>query len=331
MLRFATIGTNFITDRFLEAAQKVEGLVHEAVYSRQRESGERFARKYGVEKCYTSLQEMAEDPQIEAVYIASPNAFHFEQAVLMMEHGKHVLCEKPAASNLRELEKMRETAQKNHVIFLEAMRSVYGPGLDEIENHLAELGTIRKVQFSFCQYSSRYDKFKNGIIENAFNPQLSNGALMDIGVYCVHPLVRLFGRPEVVEGHSIFLENGVDGAGVVLAGYPGMQAVLNYSKITDSPSGGEIQGEEGIMWIDRIEDTRKILIQKRNGEKKEILIEKEKNNMYYEVYTWKELVESADEKRADEAYVKYSAMELEFMDLARKKMGIRFPADSIGE
>ena len=70
-------------------------------------------------------------------------------------------------------------------------------------------GTIRRISFQYAKYSSRYDKFKEGIIENAFNPAFSNGALMDIGVYCVHPLVRLFGMPKKIIADSLLLSNGV--------------------------------------------------------------------------------------------------------------------------
>ena len=211
MIRFATIGTSAIVDRFLEAAALCEGLVHTAVFSRKKETAKAFAKKHGAEFIYTDLKELAESSDIDAVYIASPNSCHCEQAVEMLKHGKHVLCEKPAASNAAELQRMRAAAENGQAVLLEAMRSVYDPGFQAIEANLYRLGKIRSVSFRFCQYSSRYDNFRKGIIENAFRPELSNGALMDIGVYCVHPLVRLFGMPEKIEGASVFLENGVDG------------------------------------------------------------------------------------------------------------------------
>lgn len=327
MIRFATIGTSAIVDRFLEAAALCEGLVHTAVFSRKKETAKAFAKKHGAEFIYTDLKELAESSDIDAVYIASPNSCHCEQAVEMLKHGKHVLCEKPAASNAAELQRMRAAAENGQAVLLEAMRSVYDPGFQAIEANLYRLGKIRSVSFRFCQYSSRYDNFRKGIIENAFRSELSNGALMDIGVYCVHPLVRLFGMPEKIEGASVFLENGVDGMGTILAQYPGWQAVLQYSKITSGYTESEVQGENGSMQIDRIADTRKITIHERTGRRDVILIPKEENNMVYEIREWLRLIENSQEDEKSKIYEEASGNEMQFLDLAREKMGIRFPAD----
>ena len=128
---------------------------------------------------------------------------------------------------------------------MEAIRSIFTPGYQALAKHLPKLGTIRRASFHFCQYSSRYDKFKSGIVENAFNPIFSNGALMDIGVYCVHPLVRLFGMPEKIKTDAVLLENGIDGSGTILGVYKDMQAELVYSKISSSRIPSQIQGENG--------------------------------------------------------------------------------------
>jgi len=97
MTRFATIGSNFVTDSFLEAAQGVEGFQLEGVYSRTRARAEEFAAKWDAPRTYTSLDALCADPVIEAVYVASPNACHEAQAIALLKAGKHVLCEKHRA------------------------------------------------------------------------------------------------------------------------------------------------------------------------------------------------------------------------------------------
>ncbi|MCQ4762299.1 oxidoreductase, partial [Alistipes onderdonkii] len=99
------------------------------------------------------------------------------------------------------------------------------------------------------QYSSRYDKFRQGIVLNAFNPELSNGAMMDIGVYTVYPMVALFGRPLEVEAQGIVLSSGADGQGAINFRYEGMNATVLYSKIANSSLPSEIQGEEGNLLL----------------------------------------------------------------------------------
>ena len=327
MIRFATIGTNFVTGWFLEAARECRELHYAAACSRSGDKARGFAAEHGADGIHTDLTALAEDAGIDAVYIASPNSLHFEQAALMLSHGKHVLLEKPAASNRRELSKLLEIAKTNRVILPEAMRSVFDPGFAAVEQALPRLGRIRRASFQYCQYSSRYDKFKAGIIENAFNPAYSNGALMDIGVYCVHPLVRLFGRPDRILADAVILDNGVDGAGTILAGYDcGMQAELVYSKITNSRVPSQIQGEEGCMVIREIANPREVTIFYRNGGEETVFAGPDRRNMIFEVREWVRLIR---EGAPDNPHNRYSLLELEVMDEARRQTGIRFPADDI--
>lgn len=323
-IRFATIGTGKIVTRFLEGVAKCDTLVYEAVYSRDEKKAQKFAKEHGAAKYYTSLEAMAEDSEIDGVYIASPNFLHCEQAVLMMEHGKHVLCEKPVASNSEELAKMLEAAEKNQVVFIEAMRSAFAPGYAVIAENLAKLGKIRRATFQYCQYSSRYDNFKNGIIENAFKPELSNGSLMDIGVYCVYALAMFFGMPKSILAQSVLLENGVDGAGTIIGLYDDMQAELIYSKITDSSLPSQIQGELGNMIITEIARVKEIRIHYRDGREESFPIDIEEADMMYEAEEWARLILKGDSAAR---YHEYSVIEMKIMDKARKKMGIVFPAD----
>ena len=118
MVRFGVIGTNWITEQFIEALKEVEGSEVVAVYSRTKETAETFSTKFSIPDTYTELTEMATSANVDAVYIASPNAFHAEQAILCMNHGKHVLCEKPIASNAAETQAMIAAAKENKVLLV---------------------------------------------------------------------------------------------------------------------------------------------------------------------------------------------------------------------
>lgn len=325
-VNFAVIGTNFITDRFLEAAGTVDGFRLKAVCSRTAERAEAYAEKQGAERIFTDPEALARCGEIDAVYVASPNSLHASQSIRMMEHGKHVLCEKTIASNSRELSKMIAAAERNQVILLEAMRSIHSPAFAAIRENLPRLGTLRRVTFTFCKYSSRYDRFKRGIVENAFNPSLSNGALTDIGVYCVHPLVALFGAPENLVSTGTILPGSIDGQGTILADYGTMQAQLLYSKISDSSLPSEIQGEDGTMLIHQIQDPQTVCIRYRDGSEENLPIPQVQNNMCYELRAFLSLMEKGQVRHP---YLEYSRMALELMDKVRFQQGIRFPADII--
>jgi predicted dehydrogenase len=324
MVNFAVIGTNFVTDSLIEAGRACKDFHLQAVYSRKIERAQEYAAQYGVTDCYDSLEELAEADNIDAVYVASPNAFHARQSILMMEHGKHVLCEKTIASNKKELQQMIQAARENHVVLLEAMRPVFDPGFLAIRENLPKIGKVRRATFQYCQYSRRYDNYKAGIVENAFKKELSNGALMDIGVYCVHPLVKLFGKPKEISAHCLKLDNGIDASGTIIAMYEDMQAELLYAKITDAILPSQIQGEEGSMIIEEIPDTKKIKIRYRDKSWEEITIEKKNNNMYYEVEEFIRLIQNQED---GSEHNQYSLWELEVMDEARRQMDVVFPAD----
>lgn len=326
MVRFATIGTNWITEAFINAARLVDSFELAAVYSRTDETAKRFAEKVGAPRTFTDLQELAKSNDIDAVYIASPNAFHAEQAILLMNHGKHVLCEKPLASNAKEVEAMIAAAKRNGVVLMEAMKSTLMPNFAAIRQHIHKLGRIRRYAANYCQYSSRYDAYKQGTVLNAFNPTFSNGALMDLGVYCLYPMVTLFGKPRSVKAQSVKLESGVDGEGAIVLDYGNMDAVVFYSKITNSHLPSEIQGEDGNMIIDAIHTPAKIEIRYRDGRVEDITVPQDKPPMYYEAEEFIRLIESGKHESTINSHC-HSLWTMEIMDEARRQTGIVFPAD----
>ncbi len=322
MIRFATIGSNFIVDQMLDAAGHCPGFAYEAVYSRTQQRAGEFAAKYGVSKTYTSLDALAGDNHVDAVYIASPNLCHKEQAIALMRAGKHVLCEKPMAICESDFEEMMTAAQQNGVVLMEAMRPAHSPGLALVRQLMGRIGTVRRATLQFCQYSSRYDKFRRGIVENAFNPTLANGALMDIGIYCVHAMELLFGMPISLTGASVFLHTGVDGEGSLLAAYDGMLCDILYSKITQAQTPSQIQGEDGALLLDGISVVKSVTLLPRGGQAQVFPVEMGPGgDMAYELA---DFIAQAEAGVMDPAYVQHSRNAIRLMDQARALMGIDF-------
>src|SRR5690606_21258946 len=139
-MKFGIIGTNWITERFLKAAAQHPRFTLSAVYSRKEETGRAFAEKYGVDSVYTDLAEMFSSGDIEAVYIASPNSLHAEQSILAMEHGIHVLCEKPTVTTVEEMDLIIEASQKHNTTFMEAMKSTVTPSFLNMKEQLGKIG-----------------------------------------------------------------------------------------------------------------------------------------------------------------------------------------------
>ena len=324
-MRFGIIGTNFISDRFL-AALALTDATATAVYSRKQQTGDAFAQKYGISHVYTDLTAFLSSDQFDAVYIASPNFCHKEQAIAALRHGKHVLCEKPIAPSLRDYTEMKREAVSRGLVLTEAMRPAFDPAWAAIRGELSKLGTIRTVHMDYCQYSSRYDRFKAGETLNAFDPSLSNAAILDIGVYPIAMTAYLFGMPSRICGEVIRMENGFEGGGNLLLGYDGFSAVISYSKVADSVLPSSIIGEEGAITVDRCATPAQAFLRLR-GEKEAQPIswdaEPREDNMHEEIRAFCRMVKEGDIVNTDEL----SRITLTVMDEIRRQNGILFPSD----
>ena len=254
MVRYATIGSSWIADAFIEGAkQSTPGLVLTAVYSRTAERGLAFGEKYGITRVYTDLEELAAAEDIDAVYIASPNVCHYPQAKLMLSAGKHVICEKTCVVTSAQLEDLLNTAAQQGVVFMEAIKIMHMPELKKLEEALPRLGRIHLCKFDFSRYSSKYPKYEAGETPNIFRRDLCAGGLMDMGIYSVYPAVYLFGEPVRVDAHAVFLRTGADGAGAALLGYEDYAVSLGWSKMSEHYQENTIQGDRGIIVINTIE------------------------------------------------------------------------------
>ena len=334
-IRFGVVGTNFITDWVIAGAREDDRFELAAVCSRTKERAEEFAAKHNIPHIFTSLEEMAASDKVDAIYIASPNYAHAEQSILCMNNGKHVLCEKPMAANAPQARRMVECSRKNGVTLMEAMKSTLSPNFLAAKANLNRIGTPRRYFASFCQYSSRYDKFKEGVVLNAFRPELANGAMMDIGVYTIYPLVVLFGKPQAINAQGVVLSSGVDGQGAVNMQYDGLNATVLYSKISNSQLPAEIEGEDGNILIDRIQTPVDVRFYPRqapaSGHEKrtegELLSQPEEHNEYY--YEVKEFIDLIEQGRVESEINSHenSITTLEIIDEVRRQLGVSYPAD----
>lgn len=326
-LRFGIIGTNNITDWFLKGALEDSRFEIKAVCSRSITRAREFAAKYGAPLAFDNPSDMAQCDEIDAVYIATPNSTHCQLAVMFMDHHKHVLCEKPMASNAREVKLMIDASRRNNVALMEAVKTTVMPAFRSLIPRLGEVGTLRRYFASYCQYSSRYDKFKEGVVLNAFNPELSNGAVMDIGIYTIYPMVVLFGRPLTVNASGLLAHTGVDLQGQARFGYEGFEADVIYSKIADSHLPSEIQGENGTISISRINICDDVAFYPvRCDDREEWCGPVDRDLYYYEVAEFIDVVrEGLIESKINSHEVSLTTIEL--IDEIRKQVGVRYPAD----
>ena len=321
-LRIGIIGTSFVSDWICEASQMSENCEITAVYSRDLARGSAYAEKQCIGGCFDDEESFFSSDRFDAVYVASPNILHYRQTLDALNHGKHVLCEKPLAINAAQAERMIQIANEKGLILLEAIRPVHDPFLSALQENLHKVGRIRRATFEFCQYSSRYDRFLADERPNVFEASLGNAALMDLAVYCLHVCVALFGEPRKLSAGASFLPNGTEAAGTMLLDYGEQQTTISYSKVTSSVHPSIVQGELGTLVFDTLNQPSYLKMLYRDGRSEE-LFTPVKNNMVHELNAFSRMVASGE---STATFDEQSLWVMRLLDEARRQTGIDFGA-----
>ena len=265
MVNYGVVGTSWITESFIEATKRVEGLCLSGVYSRTKEKANEFAIKHGAKEIFTSLDDMARSSKIDAVYIASPNSLHYQQSKLFLQNKKHVICEKPIAINSTLVTELFSIAKENGVIFMEALKGIHLPQQKLLREAITKIGVISSAKFDFCQLSSKYPALKRGEVPNIFNPEFQTGCIMDIGIYCVYPAYHLFGACDNICASAVKHTNGIDLCGSTTLTYLDKIVTLTYSKLGDGRGVSEIIGDNGTITIQKLSDLEQITLHHTDG------------------------------------------------------------------
>lgn len=334
-LRFGVVGTGWITDEYIHGALDTGLWELTAVYSRTKERGDAYAKKQAelyevpLPVVYTELEALAGSTEVDAVYVAAPNVMHYADCKLLLSSGKHVICEKPLCAQADKVSELQAIAEKQRLVFLEAIMFLHLPQRKILEDALSKLGKITLARLDFCQRSSKLDSYLNGELPNIFNPELETGALMDLGVYCVYPALALFGKPEKFDCSPLLLPNGIDGAGTVTLHYPDKLVLLTYSKLGQAGANTDFQGTEGTLSVDSISRIAGMRLWEKNGVVTELYGQDEKYKlMGCEAKDFYRYITEPDEFKAE--YQRCSELSLAvstLMEQIRKQAGIRFPSD----
>ena len=327
MINFGTVGTGWITESFIQAAKLSGQLQLTSVYSRTKDKAKQLADTYNAPYFFTDLVEMAKSPEIQVVYIASPNSVHFEQTLTFLKNKKHVICEKPIFSTSAELAKAYQTAEENGVYLFEAIRNIHTPNFKILKDNLHLAGKLRSTMLPYIQYSSRYDLFLQGEEPNIFSSNYSGGALVDLGVYPLYLAVGLFGEPKQVNYHPVLLRSGVDGSGTLVLTYDEFVCTILCSKISHSELPCEIHGEKGTFVLEDAAPISNITFVDNRGLEREILgVELEEQNMVYECTNIVRIIETKNDQEYQQLK-SWSEIVLRITEEARKQNNIIFDTE----
>ena len=236
-----------------------------------------------------------------------------------------MICEKPLASNLQEVEAAIKTARENNVVLFEAFKTASLPNFQILQQSLEKVGPVRKAFINYCQYSSRYQRYLDGENPNTFNPAFSNGSIMDIGFYCLASAVALWGEPKQVQASASLLDSGVDAHGIAVLDYGDFSVTLQHSKVSDSTLPSEIQGEAGALVIEKISECQKVAFIPRGSKAQDLSQPQHINTMLYEAEEFARLVENNE---VDHPALEVSRITAKVQTEIRRQTGVAFPADA---
>jgi scyllo-inositol 2-dehydrogenase (NADP+) len=327
-VRFGVIGTNWITGALIEAGRTVPGFEARCVLSRSVSTGRAFAEYHGLTAVHTTLESLAADESIDAVYVASPNSLHAEQARTLLAAGKHVLAEKPLGASAAQVAGLAGAAVDCRRLLMEAYMAPFEPNVAALRDALGEVGQVRRVVLAKDQYSSRYDALKAGELPNAFNPAFAAGSLMDLGIYPVALAVLLFGEPTTILATGEMLPSGVDGQGTLLLGYDGFEVACLHSKITPGGLGSEISGEDGVLTFDDCSVPTEVHLARRDGHRTDLTRPQSERHMRYEIEHFLACIrDGLIESPAWPVGPGGSLSVARILDEARRQTGVRFTSD----
>jgi predicted dehydrogenase len=237
-----------------------------AVGSRDIERAHNFAEEFGFGKFYGSYKELAMDPEVEVIYIASPHSYHREHTTLCLGNGKHVICEKAFALNAGEVSEMIGEAKKQNLFLMEALWPMFQPFYKKAHEILDSGILGRPIHLhGYFSFIPPYDP-----VDRKFNLTLGGGSLLDIGIYPVIDTLTFLGVPDEIKATASFSPTGSEESVSVIFRYnDGRMATLYSSYKTSIGIGCNILCEKGNMTLSRGRDMnqRVILGLHGNGKK----------------------------------------------------------------
>lgn len=319
--KWGILAPGTIANNFAKGLSTIPNAILYAVGSRDLGRAQAFADQYGFQKAYGSYEELAKDPEVDMIYVATPHPQHEEATILCLNNGKHVLCEKPFAVNAKQASRMIECAGENRVFLMEAMWTRFLPSICKVQELIAAgaIGKVQHVDAAFC-FRANLDPESR-----LFSPHAAGGSLLDVGVYNLSLCSMIFGKqPNNVQSYLNIGSTGVDETASVLLNYEGGESALLVSAIRlNTPHDASIYGEEGYIKLPGYWGGDTVLLHNRDGEQ-EIKLPFESSGFQFETMEVmncvdKGLLESPSLPLAETLAI------LEIADKIRQDNNLRYP------
>lgn len=321
--RIGIIGCGWIAEKMSITLGGMKGVERYAVASRSKEKAERFAREWGYSRAYGSYEELAADPQVDLVYIATPHSFHYSHARMCLEQGKPVLCEKAFTANTRQAEELLDFARAKKVFITEAIWTRYMPLSLKIQQLLKDgvIGTPYMLSANLSYPMSEKERI--------LQPELAGGALLDLGVYALNFAAMAFGG-DIAETHSACqkTDTGMDAQENITLFYKdGKMASLQAGIYAKSDRMGVISGDKGQLIVENINCPQSVRVIDNDYNITAVYHAPQQITGYeYQVYA---SIEALENGWLESPYMPHAETLriMKQMDGLRKEWGVTYPCD----
>lgn len=320
--KWGILGAGKMASKFSKGLMLLENAELYSVGSRDLQRARDFASENGFSRAFESYEEFAADTDLDIVYVATPHSSHYENTMLCLKNGKHVICEKAFSLNYNEVAEMVSEARDNKLFLMEALwppfQPYYNKGKEILQSGI--LGRIINMHGWFS-FSPPYDP-----VDRKFNLALGGGSLLDIGIYPVLDCLTFIGVPEQIEAFASFGPTGTEESLNAIFRYNDGRLASVYSSFkTNTGIGCTLYCENGNMTVARGRDMNQHVILELNGkDKREFNFSPEAMGYHWEA---EEVMRCLDEGKTESAVVPpdFSLDLMKTLDRIRKAAGIVFP------
>ncbi len=324
-MKFGIMALGNVARSMARAVSGIEGVEKCAVASRSLERAEDFAKEWGFAKAYGSYEELAADPEVELIYVASPHSHHYEHAKLCIEHGKHVLVEKAFTVNVRQAQALMELAKEKDVLVAEAMWTRYVPARKVITDLLdgGAIGNVRSMTANFGASLTH--------VERLVRPELAGGALLDLSVYPITMALMLF-REKIADigSMAVMSPEGVDWRNsITLTFEDGKMAALTSDMTAVTDCRAIINGDKGFLEIWDINNPSAVLLYDTKRKQRENIPVPEQINGYeYEVLACMRALKDGA-RECEEMPHSETLRVMRLLDQIRAHWGMVYPCEAL--
>ncbi|RCW91264.1 Gfo/Idh/MocA family protein [Winogradskyella arenosi] len=319
-IQWGIIGAGKIASKFARDLNDVPNANLYAIASRSLEKASKFKDDYHADTAYGSYEALVADPKIDAVYIATPHSFHKAHSILCLSQQKAVLCEKPFAMNLEEVEHMIQVAQEHKTLLMEAMWTLFLPHFQYVLQLIKteHFGPLEKVEADFG-FQPVFDR-----TSRVFDKSVGGGSLLDIGIYPIFAALATLGRPKTIQAEAQFYDLGADAECLINFEYPKASATLKSTFLEKTATEALFHCERGTIKIEgRFHQPSSVVLTDHNGQTEVKNFESNTIGYSYEIEHFNALL-NAGKTESDLMTFDLSKQLIDTLDRVRQEIGLQY-------